>query len=102
MEIGVGGLAKIGQFLAGDFAVLALIDFFENTTWPDLVTHGVLMQNAVFIHPTFVPNPNVFTMVKEFALMAVWNRAKQGAAESRLGVDQVGVGVRLRFAGFPK
>lgn len=85
----MGGFAEIGEFGILEAHVFAGGKFFINAVRTNFVAHGDLALGSVEVLPAFVPNPNVSFVVEELAAMASRDRTKNGAAETRFGVNQL-------------
>ena len=96
LQIHSSGFTEIIELLALDTGIRLASHFFKHTFRFDFVADSSAMRLTYFVKPAIVPNPNVFLMFKELALMAFWDWAKQGSSELRLCVNQIGVS---HFAG---
>ena len=80
-EVRVSGFAEVDKFVTFKFKVFASSDLFVDTRVANFVAHGELTRVLVFILPIFVPDPDIFAVMKEFATMPSWNRPKNSAAK---------------------
>ena len=88
VEVAAGGGEEVLELGAFEFVVGGAVDFFEDAARSDFIADGDFVTFAEFV-PGFVPNPEVFTVFKKFALVAGGNGAEDSAAEFGFEVDFV-------------
>ncbi len=88
MQINFGGLAEVVELGALELDIFASGNLFINTGGTNLVAHGELACMMFVIEPVFVPNPDILTVMEEFATMTGGHRTKNGAAKFGLGIDK--------------
>lgn len=89
IEVGVGSATEVLELVAGEFEVAAGADFLVDARGANFVADGELVLMIGLVAPAFEPDPNILSVMEEFAAMTSRDGPKNCAAEAGFGVDEV-------------